>query len=132
MNEETIREQPDQLTRPASSFVGPIAELVGQRMLSPPSRPGVLAMVDRFEVLRVLGGGGMGVVLQARDPNTGLDVAVKMVRPDLAENPRAVRLFVKEAGHMRRLRHTNVVPVLEVSNRVEGPYLVMPFFERGS
>ncbi len=132
MNEETIREQPDQATRPASSFVGPIAELVGQRMLSPPSRPGVLAMVDRFEVLRVLGGGGMGVVLQARDPNTGLDVAVKMVRPDLAENPRAVRLFVKEAGHMRRLRHTNVVPVLEVSNRVEGPYLVMPFFERGS
>ncbi len=74
----------------------------------------------------------MGVVLQARDPNSGLDVAVKMVRTDLAENSRAVHLFVKEAGHMRRLRHTNVMPVLEVSDRAEGPYMVMPYFERGS
>jgi serine/threonine protein kinase len=132
MSEETTQQQRDQSARPASSFVGPIAELVGQRMLSPPSRPGVLATVDRFEVLRVVGGGGMGVVLQARDPNSGLDVAVKMVRAELAGNSRALHLFVKEAGHMRRLRHTNVMPVLEVSDRAEGPYMVMPYFERGS
>ncbi len=129
---EDATQQRDELARPASALVGPIAELVGRRMVSPPSRPGVLARVDRFEVLRVLGRGGMGVVLQARDPNSGLDVAVKMVRTDLAENSRAVHLFVKEAGHMRRLRHTNVMPVLEVSDRAEGPYMVMPYFERGS
>ena len=132
MSEDTTQQQPDQLTPPSSSFVGPIAEMVGQRMLSPPSRPGLQATVDRFEVLRILGAGGMGVVLQARDPNSGLDVAVKMVRADLAGNPQAAHLFVKEARHMRHLRHIHVTPVLEVSDRAEGPYFVMPYFERGS
>ena len=54
---------------PLSSFQGPIGELIAQRMLSAPSRPGVLATLDRFEILRVLGQGGMGVVLLGRDPD---------------------------------------------------------------
>ena len=132
MSKDVSQQKPDELARPVSSFVGPIAELIGQGMLSPPSRPGVLATVDRFEVLRVLGGGGMGVVLLARDPNTGQDVAIKMIKPDLVANQQVVHRFVKEAGHLQRLRHTNVVPVLEVSDRPQGPYFVMPYFERGS
>jgi len=132
MSKGASQQQPDELTRPVSSFVGPIAELIAQRMLSPPSRPGVLATVDRFEVLRVVGGGGMGVVLLARDPNTGQDVALKMVKSDLVANPQVVHRFVKEAGHLQRLRHTNVMPVLEVSDRPQGPYFVMPYFDRGS
>jgi hypothetical protein len=132
MNKDVSQQKPDELARPVSSFVGPIAELIGQGMLSPPSRPGVLATVDRFEVLRVLGGGGMGVVLLARDPNTGQDVAIKMIKPDLVANQQVVHRFVKEAGHLQRLRHTHVMPVLEVSDRPQGPYFVMPYFERES
>ena len=132
MSKDVSQQQPDELARPVSLFVGPIAELIGQGMLSPPSRPGVLAAVDRFEVLRILGGGGMGVVLQARDPNSGLDVAIKMVKSDLVATPQVVHRFVKEVGHLQRLRHTNVMPVLEVSDRPQGPYFVMPYFERGS
>jgi len=132
MNKDVSQQKPEAEARPVSSFVGPIAELIGQGMLSPPSRPGVLATVDRFEVLRVLGGGGMGVVLLARDPNTGQDVAIKMIKPDLVGNQQVVHRFVKEAGHLQRLRHTNVMPVLEVSDRPQGPYFVMPYFERGS
>ena len=132
MSKDVSQQQPDETTRPVSSFVGPIAELIGQGMLSPPSRPGVLATVDRFEVLRVLGGGGMGLVLLARDPNTQQDVAIKMIKPDLVGNQQVVHRFVKEAGHLQRLRHANVMPVLEVSDRPQGPYFVMPYFERGS
>ena len=93
-----------------SSVQGPIGELIAQGLLSPPSRPGVLAMLDRFEILRELGRGGMGVVLLGRDPGTGQEVAIKLVRSDLAGEPRAMQRFVKEAGHLKRLRHANVVP----------------------
>jgi streptogramin lyase len=119
-------------TPPVSVFSGPIAELVGHRLLSPPSRPGLLATLARYEVIRVLGGGGMGVVLLARDTENGRDVAVKMVRPELVPNQQMVHRFVKEAGHLQKLKHPNVMPVLEVSDRAQGPYFVMPFFQRGS
>jgi DNA-binding beta-propeller fold protein YncE len=117
---------------PASSFTGPIGELIAQHMLSPPPRPGVLAILDRFEILRILGGGGMGLVVLGRDTAVGQEVGIKLIRSDLVVNPQAIHRFIKEAAHLKRLRHPNVVPVLEVSDRPQGPYFVMPYFERGS
>lgn len=117
---------------PVSAFTGPVAELIAQRMLAPPTRPGLLAGVDHFEILRVLGGGGMGIVLLARDVASGKDVAIKMVRTDLVTNLNIVHRFFREAGHLKRLRHTNIVPVNEISERPEAPYFVMPYFEKGS
>ena len=132
MSEDASKENPSAFAPPVSSFTGPIAELIAQRMLFPPSRPGLLAILDQFEIQRVLGGGGMGVVLLARDSDTGRDVAIKLVKSDLVTNQNVVHRFLKEAGHLKRLRHTNVVPVQEISDRAEGPYFVMPYFEKGS
>ena len=120
------------LAPPVSAFTGPVAELIAQRMLAPPSRPGTLAGLEHFEILRVLGGGGMGIVLLARDAQTGRDVAIKLVKTDLVANQHVVHRFLKEAGHLKRLRHANIVPVREISDRPEGPYFVMPYFEKGS
>jgi sugar lactone lactonase YvrE len=132
MSNDFSKEEQAAFVPPVSVFSGPIAELVGHRLLSPPNRPGLLATLARYEVLRVLGGGGMGVVLLARDSESGRDVALKMVRPELVPNQQIVHRFVKEAGHLQKLKHPNVVPVLEVSDRPQGPYFVMPYFERGS
>ena len=132
MSEDAPKENPSAFVPPVSSFTGPIAELIAQRMLFPPSRPGLLAILDQFEILRVLGGGGMGIVLLARDSATGRDVAIKLVKSDLVTNQNVVHRFLKEAGHLKRLRHTNVVQVQEISDRAEGPYFVMPYFEKGS
>ena len=132
MSEDASKENPSAFAPPVSSFTGPIAELIAQRMLFPPSRPGLLAILDQFEIQRVLGGGGMGIVLLARDSDTGRDVAIKLVKSDLVTNQNVVHRFLKEAGHLKRLRHTNVVPVQAISDRVEGPYFVMPYFEKGS
>ena len=132
MSEDTPKENPSAFMPPVSSFTGPIAELIAQRMLSPPPRPGLLAVLDHFEILRLLGGGGMGVVLLARDSDTGRDVAIKLVKSDLVTNQNVVHRFLREAGHLKRLRHTNIVPVQEISDRAEGPYFVMPYFEKGS
>ncbi|HEX3718877.1 MAG TPA: serine/threonine-protein kinase [Verrucomicrobiae bacterium] len=132
MSNEPSNKEQTVFIPPVSAFAGPIAELVGHRLLSPPTRPGPLATLGNYEVIRVLGSGGMGVVLLARDGAGGRNVAVKMVRPELVANQQIVHRFVREAGHLQKLKHKNVVPVLEVSDRAEGPYFVMPYFERGS
>jgi len=132
MSDEISKEVQVPMVPPVSVFSGPIAELVGHRLLSPPNRPGLLATLERYEVLRLLGSGGMGVVLLARDTESGQDVALKMVLPELVPNQQVVHRFVKEAGHLQKLKHPNVVPVLEVSDRPQGPYFVMPYFEQGS
>ncbi len=132
MSKETSNPEQAAFIPPVSTFTGPIAELVAHGMLSPPSRPGLLATLEHFEILRILGSGGMGLVLLARDSNTEQNVAIKLVKPDLVVDRQVTHLFVKEAGHMQRLRHANVMPVLEVSDRPQGPYFVMPYFERGS
>jgi hypothetical protein len=132
MNENTSPPPPGDFTPPVSSFTGPIAELVGHGMLTPPSRPGLLATLDEFEIVRILGAGGMGIVLLARDAKTGAQAALKMVRPELVSDPQVVHRFLKEAGHQQRLKHRNVVEVLTVRDRERGPYFAMPFFEHGS
>ena len=97
-------------------------------------RTGLLAsLVYRYEVLRVLGGGGMGGGRPGpRFRNRARDVAIKLIRPELVSDQRMVHRFVKEAGHLQKLKHPNIVAVLEISDRAEGPYFVMPYFERGS
>ena len=117
---------------PVSTLGGPIAELIAQQMLAPPARPGLLGALNQFEIQRVLGSGGMGVVLLARDSAAGRSVAIKLIRPEWVSDPRILHRFVKEAGHLQKLKHPNVVPVLEVSDRPAGPYFVMPYYERGS
>ena len=128
----SMPQDPSEFSAPVSAFVGPVGELIAQRMLSPPPRPGLLAVVDHLEILRILGGGGMGIVLLARDSRTGRDAAVKLVKSNLVTNREVVHRFLKEAGHLKKLRHTNIVPVEEISERPEAPYFVMPYFEKGS
>jgi len=132
MSGDAAAGKPPEFLPPVSSFQGPIGELIAQQMLQPPSRPGLLALLDRFEILRLLGGGGMGIVLLARDPLAGRSVAVKLIRSDLVTNQNVVHRFLREAGHLKRLQHANVVTVGEISTRPEGPYFVMPYFEKGS
>jgi serine/threonine protein kinase len=132
MSNEPSKQDQTVFVPPVSAFSGPIAELVGHRLLSPPTRPGPLASLGQYEVIRVLGSGGMGVVLLARDMGGNRNVAVKMVRPELVANQQIVHRFVREAGHLQKLKHKNVAPVFEVSDRAEGPYFVMPYFENGS
>jgi len=74
----------------------------------------------------------MGVVVLASDSEKGREVAIKLIKPELVSDQRVVHRFVKEAGHLQKLKHPNIVPVLEVSDRAEGPYFVMPYFENGS
>jgi hypothetical protein len=107
-------------------------QLLRARALDAPPRPGLLAALDRFEILALIGQGGMGLVLLARDPSCDAKVAIKILRPELAQDAQAVKRFLTEARHMHRLEHARIVRVLEVCDRPGAPYYVMPYHQRGS
>ncbi|MEP6733465.1 MAG: protein kinase [bacterium] len=84
------------------------------------------SLADRYEIGRELGRGGMAVVYVARDLRHGRDVAVKVVRPELAASLGRAR-FLREIEIAARLRHPNIVPVYD-SGECEGVlYYVMPY-----
>src|SRR5262245_15876361 len=77
-----------------------------------------------FQVLRLLGRGGMGVVYLAEQPSPRRTVALKLIaRRDNWEA--ASRRFRIEAGAIARLQHPNVVEIFEVGERNGQPYLVL-------
>lgn len=89
-----------------------------------------LQALDRFEIVRILGKGGMGTVYLARDPRLGRSVALKVLNTEeLASEDRSAR-FLREARAAASIRHPNVATIYEVDQTSDGrPYLVMEYCE---
>ncbi len=87
------------------------------------------AKIGRFRLLERVGGGGMGVVWKAHDPQLDRVVALKLIRPDDAGGPQVLDRFIREAKIAGSLRHPNILPVHEVGEAAGNPYLVMEFVE---
>jgi len=73
-----------------------------------------------FEVTDRLGEGGMGIVLRARQVCADRDVAVKMIRPDVAEHGAAWVSFLSEAMVTADLDHPNIVPIHDIGTTQDG------------
>jgi TolB-like protein len=86
------------------------------------------ALQDRFTFERELGRGGMGLVFLARDLRHNRQVAVKVIRPELASVLGAER-FAREIQLAAQLQHPNIVPVYESGECGGTLYYVMPFVE---
>jgi Tfp pilus assembly protein PilF len=69
---------------------------------------------DRFRVVRLLGQGGMAQVFEAEDLELGQEVAIKIIRPDLAASRRARELLRREVLLARRVTHPNVCRIFDV------------------
>jgi hypothetical protein len=85
--------------------------------------------VGGYRVVGRLGAGGMGEVYRAEDPALGRQVAVKVMRPELAARPAARDRFLREARSAAAVRHDHVVPIYHVGEDAAGPFLVMPLLE---
>lgn len=85
---------------------------------------------DRFEIVRVLGKGGMGTVYLARDPRLGRSVALKILNAEeLGADDRRAR-FLREARTAAAIRHPNVATIYEVDETPDGrPFIVMEYCE---
>ena len=119
---------------PISSSAGNLPQdtLLQRGAFDPPFTPGTLGRLDKYEILRFLGEGSMGQVFLAREPVTGVPVAIKILHPRMACDPQAAHRFLVEARHMYGMNHPHILRVLDVSDRKEGPYYVMPYNEGGS
>ena len=85
---------------------------------------------DRYRLLQLLGEGGMGAVYLGEHIRMEKKVAIKFLHASLSDDPTAVKRFFREAKVAARLRHPNIINVLDTgvfSNRE--PYLVMEFLE---
>jgi serine/threonine protein kinase/WD40 repeat protein len=77
-----------------------------------------------YEVIELLGAGGMGEVYRARDPRLGRDVAVKVLPEDVAGDAQRLGLFEREARAVAALNHPNILTVHDVGTHDGVPYVV--------
>jgi serine/threonine protein kinase len=87
-------------------------------------------VADRYRVGPVIGAGGMGIVYKAQHIELGTWVAVKVIRPDIAQNSSLWRRFEREARALAALHNKNVVRVHDAGTLPSGlRYLVMEYLE---
>src|SRR5438445_13900287 len=87
------------------------------------------AKIGKYDVIDVIGRGGMGVVYKANDPHLDRTVAIKMITSGLCENPALLKRFFVEAKSLASLVHPKIVTVYDLCDFNGHPYLVMQYFE---
>ncbi len=95
--------------------------------LEPSEKPGSLGRLGHYEVLEVIGQGGMGIVLRAFDEKLHRIVAIKVLAPALAASVSARQRFVREARAAAAVSDDNVIAIHAVEDSGPAPYLVMQF-----
>ena len=94
--------------------------------LAPPTQPGHLGRLGRYDVLEVLGRGGFGIVLKAFDTTLHRMVAIKVLARAFAATSPPRKRFLREARAAAAVRHENVVAVHAVEESPL-PHLVMEY-----
>jgi eukaryotic-like serine/threonine-protein kinase len=85
--------------------------------------------IGKYDILGVIGRGGMGVVYKATDPHLDRLVAIKMIIGAFAEHPDMLARFFREAHSLGSLQHPNIVTVFDLGDYDGNPYLVMEYLE---
>lgn len=93
--------------------------------LTPSARTDSLGRLGNYEVLEVIGRGGMGIVLRAFDEKLHRVVAIKVMAAQLAANATARKRFVREAQKAAAVSHDHLVTIHAVEDSGSIPYLVM-------
>ena len=84
---------------------------------------------SRYEIISPLGAGAMGWVFKADDHVLGTTVALKVLRPEVADNPRLAQRFRSEVCFARRVRHRNVCGIHDYGEDRGHHYLSMEYVE---
>jgi len=85
--------------------------------------------IGPFEVVSLLGAGGMGEVYRARDSRLRREVAIKVLPPSFAKDTDRLRRFEQEARMVGALNHPNILAIFDVGAQDGAPYLVSELLE---
>ncbi|HXY06684.1 MAG TPA: protein kinase [Terriglobales bacterium] len=83
--------------------------------------------LGKYDILEVIGRGGMGVVYKAIDRALGRLVAIKMMTVGSADDPELLKRFYREAQSAGKLQHPNIVTIYDLGDQDGNPYMVMEF-----
>lgn len=84
---------------------------------------------NRYRIDKIIGVGGMAVVFRAFDILAGRNVAVKILKDDIARDEVSVKRFINESKAVSMLSHPNIVTIYDVSVRSDAKYIVMEYIE---
>lgn len=98
--------------------------------LDPTDDPGMLGRFAGYEIVGIIGHGGMGIVLKGFENALNRFVAIKTLAPRLATNEAARKRFAREAQAAAAVLHDNVVAIHRVDEHHGLPFLVMPYNPR--
>ncbi|HUQ72012.1 MAG TPA: serine/threonine-protein kinase [Planctomycetaceae bacterium] len=108
------------------------AEAAMSQLLDPPRRDRDLGTFHNWPILRLVGAGGMALVLRGYDERLKRDVAIKVIRPEFTGSHTITQRFAREARLTAQVRHANVVIVYGVHDDPPSPYLIMEYLQGGT
>jgi len=108
------------------------SETFARSILDEPRHPEMLGRIGRYDVERLIGSGGMGIVFKGFDTELNRPVAIKVLAPSIAFHGGARQRFSREAKAAAAVVHEHVVPIYNVESSGELPYLVMHFAQGDS
>ena len=121
---------PDSPTMVGTSSVSGNSPAWGPRVQSNPMmlQPGAL-LGQRYEILQILGEGGMGAVYKARDRELNRMVALKVIRPELAGSQAIIDRFKQELLLATQVTHKNVIRIYDLSEAEGMKFITMEFVQ---
>ena len=116
--------------RPQPDFGNESTALSG--LTPPPTLPaGTWLAGNRYEVLSILGQGGMGAVYKARDHELDRLVAIKVIQPELANSSSILKRFKQELILARQVTHKNVVRIFDIGESDGMKFITMEYIDGG-
>ena len=97
--------------------------------LGSPQADGELGWLAHYRVLRLLGQGGMGLVFLAEDSLLSRPVALKVIRPEIADTPGIAERFTREARATAAIKHDHIVTIYQVGQENGIPFLAMEYLK---
>jgi eukaryotic-like serine/threonine-protein kinase len=130
----------DDATLAGAPNVGDVTDISGAQGWSQPAHAGVPSVVKgrlaphrmlgrRYEIIQLLGEGGMGAVYKARDCELDRMVALKIIRPELAVHAQILARFKQELILARRITHKNVIRIFDLGEADGLKFITMEFVE---
>jgi serine/threonine protein kinase/WD40 repeat protein len=108
---------------------GELDDTLDLEFLAPRQHPDELGWLGQYQVRKVLGAGGMGIVFEAFDPGLERQVALKTILPALAAQSGAKQRFLREAKAAARIKHEHIVTIYQVGEDRGMCFLAMEYLQ---
>ncbi len=109
--------------------ISPEGTKVSLSFLSSPQGPDELGRLGSYKIMKLLGAGGMGLVFEAEDTLLRRQVALKVMKPEIAIKAEHRQRFLQEARSGAAIPHDNIATVFQVGIENNVPYLAMQFLQ---